>query len=301
MVACQMAEAIVAEKLIEIEAFYSEKTSVYTLVATGQKVRFDGWYKVFGKAPIKEQELPPCEKDEKLNLVEVRPLQKFTEPLPRFTEATLIKELEKHDIGRPSTYAPTISTLYERAYIEKMEGKKIGPTPIGKTTIDFLVKHFANIVDLSFTAEMENDLDFIAQGKGEMVSTMEEFWGPFEKQVIKVAEEADKMKVQVEESDEKCEKCQRVMVIRYGRYGKFLACSGFPECKNTKTLAAPTGLTCPECGGNIVVKRTKRGKTFWGCDKWPECKFASWTKPAAKNSESEKKTISEELTTQSAT
>ena len=154
------------------------------------------------------------------------------------------------------------------------------PTPTGKTTVDFLVKYFPEIVDLAFTAEMEYGLDEIAQGKREMGPAMAKFWEPFNLQVEKVAAEAEKMKPEVEESDVKCEKCGKMMVVRYGRFGKFLACSGFPECKNTKTLAAPTGLTCPTDGGNIVMKKTRRGKSFWGCENWPKCKWASWTKPA---------------------
>ena len=224
--------------------------------------------------------MPDLVKDEDLDFIKLEVLQRVTEPLPRFTEATLIKELEKYDIGRPSTYAPTISTLYERIYIERVDGRKIAPTPIGKATVDFLVSNFPEIVDFSFTAEMEDDLDKIAQGNQDFAAMMSDFWGPFEKQVVKVGEEAQKVKVEVEETDEKCEKCGKAMVARYGKFGKFLACSGFPECKNTKTLAEPTGLTCPEDGGKIVVKRTKRGKSFWGCENYPKCKYASWTKPS---------------------
>lgn len=273
MVVCQMAEAVVAETTVDVSA------DKYLLRASGQKVKFDGWYRVYDKPPIKDQILPELAVGEDLKLIKVDPQQKFTEPPPRFTEATLIRELEKNDIGRPSTYAPTISTLYERSYIEKREEKKIAPTPIGTTTVDFLVRYFPDIVDLKFTAEMEDDLDQIAQGKEELAPVMEKFWQPFEAQVNKVAEEAEKMKVQVEETDEKCEVCGKPMVIRYGRFGKFLACSGFPECKNTKTLSEPTGLTCPTDGGNIVVKKTRRGRMFWGCENYPKCKWASWTKP----------------------
>ena len=319
MVACQMAEAVVAETVVDVTATAtgpvttfppasaqsseSSKPSqpsnsfalravgsptsratrdfpTYLLRATGQRVRFDGWYKVYEKPPIKEQLLPDLVKDENLDFIKVNSQQKFTEPPPRFTEATLIRELEKYGIGRPSTYAPTISTLYERIYIERVDGRKIAPTPIGKAAVDFLVANFGEIVDFSFTAEMENDLDRIAQGKLQMPDTMEKFWQPFEKLVEKVDQEAQKVKVEVEETEEKCEKCGKPMVIRYGKFGKFLACSGFPECKNTKTLAAPTGLTCPEDGGKIVVKRTKRGKSFWGCENYPECKYASWKKPS---------------------
>ncbi|MBI2327670.1 type I DNA topoisomerase [Candidatus Curtissbacteria bacterium] len=298
MVACQMAEAVVCETQVDVNAkkdtsevkiphtseVKEAESGDYTLRASGQEIKFDGWYRAYEKPPIKEQVLPMLSKDEALDLKKVNSEQKFTEPPPRYTEATLIRDLEKNDIGRPSTYAPTISTLYDRAYIERMEGRKIAPTPIGKTTVDFLVKYFGEIVDLTFTADMEDDLDEIAQGKEESEVTIKKFWDPFNKQVTKVTEEAEKMKVQPEETDEKCDKCGRPMVIRYGRFGKFLACSGFPECKNTKTLAAPTGLTCPMCGGNIVMKKTRRGKTFWGCENWPKCKYASWNKPVTAES-----------------
>src|SRR3990167_10363800 len=186
-VVCQMAEAVVAETTIDIEALGDGK---YLFRASGQKIKFDGWYKVYGKAPIKEQVLPEIRKDENLKLNKVIPTQKFTEPPARYTEATLIRDLEKHEIGRPSTYAPTISTLYDRFYIERLENKKIGPTPVAKTTIEFLEKYFADIIDYSFTAEMEDDLDRIAQGKFDMPQTMAKFWKPFEEKVEKVIEEA---------------------------------------------------------------------------------------------------------------
>lgn len=279
MIVCQMAEAIVAETSVDVDAASKEGSRHYLLRATGQEVKFDGWYKVYEKPPIKDQLLPDLKDGEDLDLVKVNSEQKFTEPPSRYTEATLIRDLEKNDIGRPSTYAPTISTLYERVYIEKLEDKKIGPTPVAKTAIDFLVKYFPGIVDLKFTAKMEGDLDEIAQGKQDWVATMGEFWGPFEKQIEKVTDEAQKMKVEVEETDVICERCGKPMVIRYGRFGKFMACSGFPECKNTKALTAPTGMVCPDDGGEVVQKRTKKGRMFWGCANYPKCKYASWTKP----------------------
>ena len=285
MVVCQMAEAIVAETAIDVgaqakvESQNGKPDEKYLLRANGQKVKFDGWYRVYEKYPIAEQELPDIKKDEELNLKDVKSDQKFTEPPARYSEATLIKDLEKHDIGRPSTYAPTISTLYDRIYIERIEDKKIKPTPIGETTDDFIVRYFPDIVDLKFTAQMEEELDEIAGGKMEMAPVMQKFWGPFESKVEKVTEEAEKMKVEVEKTDEICERCGKPMVIRYGRFGKFLACSGFPDCKNTKAIVEDTGLTCPDCGGNIVMKKTRRGKTFWGCSNYPKCKYASWKKP----------------------
>ena len=285
MVVCQMAEAIVAETAIDIEA---NGVEVYGLRANGQQVKFDGWYKVYDKLPIKEQLMPNLQNGEDLAKQKISPQQKFTEPPPRYSEATLIRDLEKNEIGRPSTYAPTISTLYDRLYIEKMEGKKIAPTPVGKTSVDFLVKYFPNIVDLKFTAKMENDLDKVAAGEEDWRDVMKTFWDPFEKQVLKVTEEADKMKVEVETTDAICEKCGKSMVVRYGKFGKFLACSGFPECKNTKPLVEESGLVCPLDGGNVVVKRTKRGKSFWGCVNYPKCTFASWTKPDLPKREGEK-------------
>lgn len=283
MVVCQMAEAVVAETVVDVEArgpVSSATPRTYLLRANGQQIKFDGWYKVYAKAPITEQVLPAVVKDEDLDFKGINPQQKFTEPPARYSEATLIRDLEKHGIGRPSTYAPTISTLYDRFYIEKLEGKKIAPTPVAKTTIEFLEKYFKDIIDYSFTAEMEDALDDIARGEKEMPPTMEKFWGPFEKQVEKVLEEAEKMKVEVEATDEICEVCTKPMIIRYGRFGKFLACSGFPECKNTKAIVEETGMKCPDCKtGDVIIKKTRRGKRFWGCSNYPNCKFASWTKP----------------------
>src|SRR3989338_373189 len=323
MVVCQMAEAVVAETTVDVEAIAgpvttfpptsarsNQKTDVdqkdnvelravgspssratrdlpsFLLRASGQIVKFDGWYKVYEKPPIKEQTLPKLGNGEDLSLVKIDPQQKFTEPPPRYTEATLIRDLEKNGIGRASTYAPTISTLYDRAYIERLEGRKIAPIPIGTTTVDFLTKHLPNIVDYSFTAEIEGDLDEIALGKKNMIGTMEKFWRPFETQVEKVAEEAEKMKIEAEVTDVICDKCGKPMVIRYGRFGKFLACSGFPDCKNTKALNYDTGLICPDDGGKVVMRRTRRGRTFWGCGNYPKCKFASWQKPAGVAAES---------------
>jgi len=284
MVVCQMAEAVVNEEAVDVVAVkvksQSEESKTYLLRANGQQIKFDGWYKVYAKAPITEQVLPTLTEGEPLDLVKIDPQQKFTEPPARYGEATLIRDLEKNEIGRPSTYAPTISTLYDRLYIERLENKKIGPTPIGKTTIEFLEKYFGDIIDYSFTAEMENDLDSIAQGTQEMPAVMAKFWKPFETKVEKVMEEAEKMKVDVEETDEVCEKCGKPMVVRYGRYGKFLACSGFPDCKNTKPLVEDTGIVCPTDGGQVVMKRTKKGRPFWGCANYPNCTFASWTKPS---------------------
>lgn len=294
MVVCQMAEAVVDETAVDVEAVkvqsQSAESKAYLLRANGQQIKFDGWYKVYQKAPITEQVLPSLVAQEPLDFKNINPQQKFTEPPSRYSEATLIRDLEKNGIGRPSTYAPTISTLYDRFYIERLENKKIGPTPIGKTTIEFLEKYFDDIIDYSFTAEMEDDLDKIAQGEKEMPETMKKFWGPFEKKVEKVMEEADKMKVEAEETDEVCEKCGKPMVVRYGRYGKFLACSGFPDCKNTKALNADTGIVCPNDGGQVVMKRTRRGRPFWGCANYPNCKFASWTKPGADETKTSKET-----------
>lgn len=225
--ATQMKESVFDSMNIEV------KVGNYTFSATGQILKFDGFLKVY---PIKfeETELPPVEKNEKLELLELKPEQHWTRPPPRFNEASLIKTLEKYGIGRPSTYAPIISTIQERNYVAKDRARYFHPNEIGRLVNDLLVKHFTDIVDLKFTGRMEDDLDKIAQGKGNWVSVIREFYGPFEALLLKKYEEVeDKV---AEPTDEICEKCGGKMVIRMGRFGKFLACSNFPKCKNTKNL-----------------------------------------------------------------
>jgi len=273
-IACQMSQAIFDSTAVDIAA------KNYTFRANGQTLKFDGFIKVY---PVKfeEMELPALEINEILELLGLTPSQHFTEPPARYNEASLIKALEKNGIGRPSTYAPILSTVQERNYIEKNEDKKFQPTEIGKTVNDLLVKHFPEVVDVAFTAKMENDLDEIAENKKEWVPMIEEFYEPFEKNLKKKYEEVKKEKIAVQKTEKKCPKCGSPLLIRLGKYGKFYACSGFPKCKYTESLPEKTlGIKCPKClEGDIMPKRTGRGKIFYGCTNWPKCDFALWDSP----------------------
>ena len=274
-VASQMAQAVVDATTVDISA------ADYTFRANGSILKFDGFLKIY---PMKfeENELPELSEQDILELLQLTPLQHFTQPPARYSEATLIKELEKNGIGRPSTYAPTISTIQDRNYVEKNEQKKFVPTEIGITVNDLLVEHFPKIVDIHFTAEMEEDLDDIAEGKKEWVPVIREFYEPFAKLLEKKYEEVEK-KMPVEETDKICPKCGKNLVIRFGRFGKFYACSGFPECKHTESLEnkqSTLDIKCPKCiEGDLVEKRTKRKKIFYACNRYPDCDFALWDKP----------------------
>jgi DNA topoisomerase-1 len=263
----------------------------YTFRATGQIMKFDGFLKIY---PVKfaEVTLPDLEPKEKLNLIELTPNQHFTQPLPRFSEASLVKTLEKHGIGRPSTYAPIISTVQDRGYVEKFERRFLKPTETGFLVNDLLVEHFPQIVDIGFTAKMEEELDEIAEGSTKWQPVIKEFYEPFAKNLAEKYEVVEKHEV-AETTDEVCEKCGKPMVIKLGRFGKFLACSGFPECKNAKAIKKVLeliGMKCPKCmEGDIIVKRTRRGKIFFGCSRWPECDYASWTDPRTPAEKTESK------------
>jgi DNA topoisomerase-1 len=278
--ACQMAQASFDSTTIDILAT-SDKRQVtsYTFRSAGQILKFDGFLKVY---PIKfeEKELPPLEINEILKLIKLIPSQHFTQPPPRYTEATLIKELEKNGIGRPSTYAPILSTIQERNYIEKDEQRRFKPTEIGAVVNDILVNHFPEIVDIGFTAKMEEDLDKIAAGKEKWIEALNEFYGPFEENLEKKYQEISKKDL-IEKTEKICPKCGAPMVIRLGKFGKFYACSNFPKCKYTENLEKNNlGIKCPRCkNGEIIEKRTKKGKIFYGCSNWPNCDFALWDKP----------------------
>ena len=273
-VACQMAPAVFDSTKVEIEA------DKYGFQTNGQTLKFDGFLKVY---PIKftETELPELEINEILKLSEIIPSQHFTEPPPRYNEASLIKALEENGIGRPSTYAPILSTIQERNYIEKDEQKRFRPTEIGTVVNDLLVKHFPEIVDIQFTAKMEEDFDDISDNKREWVPVIKEFYGPFEKNLEKKYKEIKKEKIAVETTDKKCPECGSALLIRLGKFGKFYACSAFPKCKYTESLEKDVlNIKCPKCqSGKITAKRTKKGKIFYGCNKYPECDFALWDKP----------------------
>ncbi len=255
--------------------------TTYTFRATGQVMKFDGFLKIY-PTKFAEITLPELSPKEKLDLKELKPEQHFTEPPPRYNEASLVKILEKNGIGRPSTYAPTISTIQDRGYVERYERRHLKPTEIGFVVNDMLVEHFPEIVDIQFTAKMEEELDEIAEGKIEWQPVIREFYEPFAKHLAEKYEEVKKHEV-TETTEEICEKCGKPMMIKLGRFGKFLACSGFPECKNAKAIKKEQeliGMKCPKCSvGDIIVKRTRRGKIFFGCSRYPECDFASWSDP----------------------
>ena len=256
----------------------------YLFKASGFSVRFDGFTVLYeeGKDGDEEKEgvLPPLEEGDPLTLKDLAGSQHFTQPPPRFTEASLIKFLEEHGIGRPSTYAPTITTILARGYVER-EGKALKPTALGEVTTKLMEDHFAEIVNVDFTAHMESDLDKVEEGREDWHDLLESFYAGFSKTLEKAETEMDgkRIKIPDEETDVVCELCGRKMVIKTGRFGKFLACPGFPECKNTKKLVKESGGICPLCGGKVLTKKSKTGKTFYGCENYPNCDFVTWDVP----------------------
>ncbi|MEA3463719.1 MAG: type I DNA topoisomerase [Patescibacteria group bacterium] len=341
--ACQMPEALIDATVIDIDTVGTQNFVPlrYQFRATGQILKFDGYLRIYPEKS-KELELPKVEKNEQLNLIKLSPEQHFTKPPARYSDAGLVKELEKHGIGRPSTYAPTIATIEARNYVDRDENKKLTPTDIAFIVVDLLVAHFSGIIDYKFTAQMENDLDGIADGKVQWQPVVRDFYNPFHTNLTNKYNEINKQDIMPEEkSNEACDKCGAPMIIKTGRYGKFLACSAFPDCKNIKGLDNKqqttdgsdneeikkleekykgekcekcgadmvikngkygpflacsgfpkcrniknikennnsTGVKCPVCGkGEIVQKRSKRG-IFYACDQYPDCKNAYWGKP----------------------
>ena len=212
-------------------------------------------------------------------LEKINPKQSFTEPPPRYTEASLVKVLEEKGIGRPSTYSPTITTILERRYIEKIQ-KQLQPTELGKIVNKLLIENFSDVINVEFTARIENEFDEIAEGKEEWKKMIREFYGPFEEEVEKVEKELEHVKLVDEVSDVKCEKCGRMMVYKYGKYGKFLACPGFPECRNIQPIVETIDVPCPKCGAKVQVRKTRRRKNYYICENNPKsCDYISWNKP----------------------
>lgn len=256
----------------------------YVFKASGYSVRFNGFTVLYEEGKDEESEssemLPPLSEGDSLKLKSIAGNQHFTQPPPRYTEASLIKALEENGIGRPSTYAPTITTILQRNYIER-EAKQLKPTPLGEVTTQLMREHFKNIVDVDFTAKMENDLDEVEVGKVDYVDMLRKFYGDFSHTLDEAekAMEGSRMKVPHEETDMVCELCGKKMVIKIGRFGKFLACSGFPECKNTKRIVQETGGLCPLCGGKVLEKKSKTGKKYYGCEHNPKCSFMTWDEP----------------------
>lgn len=276
--ASQMAAALYDTVTIDIKA------GDYIFRATGSVLKFQGFMAVYIEGTDEEPEkqevsIPVLEEGQVLKLQNLRPAQHFTQPPPRYTEAMLVKTLEEKGIGRPSTYAPIIDIIQKRGYVQKENGR-FKPTQLGEIVVNLLQEFFKDIVDVDFTAEMEDQLDKIESGEEKWQKVVESFYIPFENELKTAEKEIEKVNIEDEVTDEKCELCGRNMVIKTGRYGKFLACPGFPECKNTKPLVEEIGIKCPCCGGNVVVRKTKKGRTFYGCDNYPECKFVSWDKPS---------------------
>lgn len=282
MVASQMSDALIDQTTVDVVA--GPASSFYTLRATGSQVKFEGWLKIYGVSQLDEEEevgkqvLPHLDEGQSLALLQLLKKQHFTESPSRFSEASLIKKLEELGIGRPSTYAPILSTIQERLYVERVERRFI-PTSLGMAVTDFLIKYFPDVFDYAFTAQMEDQLDEISRGERNWRETIGQFFTPFEKKLEGTIETAQRVKIKVEVTDQICPECGKPLVVRTGRFGKFLACSGFPECKYTQSLEEKVSIPCSDCGGQLVMKKTRRGKSFYGCQNWPTCKFASWTKP----------------------
>ena len=277
-IASQMANALLDTMSVDITA------GAYTFRASGYHVKFDGFTVLYEESRDDEGEkstaLPPLEAGQVLTLLQVDGNQHFTQPPARYTEASLIKALEENGIGRPSTYAPTISTILDRGYVERNQ-KQLVPTALGETVNRLLKEQFKKIVDVKFTAGMESDLDRVEAGETNWVDTLSRFYGDFMDTLGKAEKEMEGVRVKVpdEETDIVCELCGRKMVIKSGRFGKFLACPGYPECKNTKKIVQETGGFCPVCGGKVVAKKSKRGRGFYGCENYPNCTFVTWDKP----------------------
>jgi len=334
-----MPDAEIIQKIIEMSGFDNNQGNPSAIFKTiGNTIHFDGFLKIYPLS-IKEQSIPPLTLEEKATLTKLQPQQHFTEPPPRYNDASLVKELERRGIGRPSTYAPIIETILKRNYITRDENKRFIPTEIGTVVNQVLVEHFPHIVDYDFTAHMENELDDIAHKHKPWVDVVQEFFVPFEKNLEKKYKEVSKKELTEEKTDIQCplckkhnliiklgrygrflacpgfpdcthtqpletqqtstqngqkeeidaplcDTCNEKMIIKEGRFGKFFACKNYPKCKNTKAIEKKINMKCPLCTeGDVVVKRTKRGKTFYGCNTYPDCTFASWKKPETENSE----------------
>ncbi len=260
------------------------KANSYDFKASGQTLKFKGFMTLYVEGTdIEEKEeqnmLPELEENQEVTLKKLNPKQSFTEPPPRYTEASLVKALEEKGIGRPSTYSPTITTILERRYIEK-EKKQLYPTELGKIVNKLLTENFTDVINIEFTAKIEDEFDEIAEGHEKWKKMIREFYGPFEKEVEKVEKELEHVEMVEEVSDVKCEKCGRMMVYKYGRYGKFLACPGYPECKNAKPIVETIDVPCPKCGAKVQIRKTKRKRNYYICENNPKsCDYISWNKP----------------------
>ena len=276
--ASQMANAIYDTMAVNIKA------NEYDFKANGQAIKFKGFMTLYvegtdAKEVVEDGMLPELEEENTEKLVELDPKQSFTEPPARYTEASLVKALEEKGIGRPSTYSPTITTILERRYIEKVQ-KQLMPTELGKIVNKLLTENFTDVINVEFTAKIENEFDEISEGKAEWKKMIRDFYGPFSIELDKVEKELEHVELVDEVSDVPCEKCGRMMVYKYGKYGKFLACPGYPECKNAKPIIETIDVPCPKCGGTVQVRKTKRRKNYYICENNPtSCDYISWNKP----------------------
>jgi len=282
MVASQMAAAILDNTTIDVKAGCGDKTD-YLLRTSTFVMKFPGFTTLYTESKDEEEEaekgkLPELSKGDNLKLLGLFPDQRFTQPPPRFTEATLIKFLEQNGIGRPSTYAPILSTIQGREYVTKTKGV-FEPTELGFLVNDLLVEHFPNVVDVDFTARLEGQLDEVAGDQRQWVDVVRDFYTPFEKTLEEAHEVAQKVRPADKEIGEECPECGKPIVVKLGRFGKFLACSGYPECKYTRPYVIKTGAICPECGGELVERISKKKRTFWGCSKYPKCRYVSFYRP----------------------
>ncbi|AIQ53341.1 type I DNA topoisomerase [Paenibacillus sp. FSL R7-0331] len=280
-VSSQMSSAVLDTLSVDITA----GTAIFR--AVGSKVSFPGFMKVYVEGnddgtTDEEKFLPPLKAGDELDKQAIEPKQHFTQPPPRYTEARLVKTLEELGIGRPSTYAPTLETIQKRGYVA-IEEKKFMPTELGELIIEQMEQFFPEILDVEFTAHMEGDLDHVEEGAEDWVKVLAGFYESFEKRLEFAEEEMKEIEIEDEVSDELCEKCGKPMVYKLGRFGKFLACSGFPDCRNTKPIVKDIGVTCPKCNeGKVVERRSKKGRVFYGCDQYPGCDFVSWDRPSIK-------------------
>ena len=286
MVASQMAAALMEATTVEIDAKSSEPQKSYILKTSSSVVKFPGFITIYSEGKDEEPEeekaiiLPALEAGDNLVLLDLFPEQRFTQPPFRYNEATLIKALEQKGIGRPSTYAPILSTIQGRGYIYKDNGR-LCPDEIGFIVSDLLTQHFPEIVDLDFTAQLEEELDEIARGERVWVSVLRDFYTPFEELLKQASTKIEKIKM-TKPTNEICPECGKPMVLKTGRFGKFLACSGYPECKKTMNYVIKTGVLCPQCGKDIVERTTKKKRTFYGCSGYPQCQFAINRRPVPK-------------------
>ncbi|MED3552203.1 type I DNA topoisomerase [Cytobacillus praedii] len=277
-VASQMSAAIMDTMSVDL------KNEDVLFRATGSKVKFPGFMKVYVEgtddtSEEKDKMLPDLKEGDIVLKKDIEPKQHFTQPPPRYTEARLVKTLEELGIGRPSTFAPTLDTIQKRGYVA-LDNKRFIPTELGEIVLELILEFFPDILDVEFTAKMEKDLDHIEEGKVNWVQIIDDFYGDFEKHLQKAEKEMQEVEIKDEPAGEDCEQCGNPMVFKMGRYGKFMACSNFPDCRNTKAIVKEVGVTCPSCKeGNIIERKSKKRRIFYGCDRFPKCDFISWDKP----------------------